>query len=76
MLPDPGPVSSDSLDPGKDSLLHDLQVYVSVDPEASLKDVGGITSPSLETTLKTITVAGNLVFMTLGTSLGHMATQR
>ena len=37
---------------------------------------GGITSPSELITPKTMTVFGNLVFITLGTSLGHIAIHR
>ena len=37
---------------------------------------GGMMCPSLETTPKTITVAGNFVFITLCTSLLFMAIQR
>jgi hypothetical protein len=34
-------ISCHCLDPGKDDALHDLQIDVRVDPEASLKDVRG-----------------------------------
>ena len=34
-------ISCHCLDPGKDGALHDLQIDVRVDPEASLKDVRG-----------------------------------
>ena len=34
-------ISCHCLDPGKDGTLHDLQIDVRVDPEASLKDVRG-----------------------------------
>jgi hypothetical protein len=37
----PSMISCHCLDPGKDCALHDLQIDVRVDPEASLKDVRG-----------------------------------
>jgi hypothetical protein len=39
LRPHPRTISCHCLDPGKDVALHDLQIDVSVDPEASLKDV-------------------------------------
>jgi hypothetical protein len=39
--PHPMMISCHCLDPGKDGVLHDLQIDVRVDPEASLKDVRG-----------------------------------
>jgi hypothetical protein len=39
--PHPRTISCHCLDPGKDGALHDLQIDVRVDPEASLKDVRG-----------------------------------
>ncbi len=39
--PHPRTISCHCLDPGKDSALHDLQIDVHVDPEASPKDVRG-----------------------------------
>jgi hypothetical protein len=39
LLPHPRTIYCHCLDPGKDSALHDLQIDVCVDPEASLKDV-------------------------------------
>ncbi len=41
LLPHPRTISCHCLDPGKDGALHDLQIDVCVDPEASLKDVRG-----------------------------------
>ena len=41
LLPHPRTIYCHCLDPGKDSALHDLQIDVRVDPEASLKDVRG-----------------------------------
>jgi hypothetical protein len=41
LRPHPRTISCHCLDPGKDGALHDLQIDVRVDPEASLKDVRG-----------------------------------
>jgi hypothetical protein len=41
LLPHPRTISCHCLDPGKDGALHDLQIDVRVDPDASLKDVRG-----------------------------------
>jgi len=41
LRPHPRTISCHCLDPGKDCALHDLQIDVRVDPEASLKDVRG-----------------------------------
>ena len=41
LRPHPMTISCHCLDPGKDGALHDLQIDVRVDPEASLKDVRG-----------------------------------
>ncbi len=41
LWPHPKTISCHCLDPGKDGALHDLQIDVRVDPEASLKDVKG-----------------------------------
>ncbi len=41
LQPHPRTISCHCLDPGKDRALHDLQIDVCVDPEASLKDVRG-----------------------------------
>ena len=41
LRPHPRTISCHYLDPGKDGALHDLQIDVLVDPEASLKDVRG-----------------------------------
>ncbi len=41
LRPHPVTISCHFLDPGKDSALHDLQIDVRVDPEASVKDVMG-----------------------------------
>ncbi len=41
LLPYPRTISCHCLDSGKDGALHDLQIDVHVDPEASLKDVRG-----------------------------------
>jgi hypothetical protein len=41
LLPHPRTISCHCVDPGKDGALHDLQIDVRVDPEASLKDVRG-----------------------------------
>ena len=45
MLPHPRRISCHCLDPGKNNALHDLQIDVRVDPEASLKDVRGHDIP-------------------------------
>ena len=71
LLPHPRAVSDDSMDPGDDHSPHEVDVVVGLDPEALGEDVGGMTSPSLLTTPNTMTVAGNFVFMTLGTSFGR-----
>ncbi len=42
LLPHPRTISCHCLDPGKGGALHDLQIDVRVDPEASLKDVRGL----------------------------------
>ncbi len=41
LRPHPMTISCHCLDLGKDRALHDLQIDVRVDPEASLKDVNG-----------------------------------
>ncbi len=41
LRPHPRTISCHCLDPGKDGALHDLQIDVRVDQEASLKDVRG-----------------------------------
>jgi hypothetical protein len=41
LLPHPRTISCHCLDPGKDGALHDLQIDVRVDPEASLKELRG-----------------------------------
>ncbi len=41
LRPHPRTISCHCLDSGMDSALHDLQIDVRVDPEASLKDVRG-----------------------------------
>ncbi len=41
LQPHPMTIFCHSLDPGKDSALHDLQTDVRVDPEASVKDMRG-----------------------------------
>jgi hypothetical protein len=41
LRPHPRTTSCHCLDPGKDGALHDFQIDVRVDPEASLKDVRG-----------------------------------
>jgi hypothetical protein len=41
LQPHPRTIFCHCLDPGKDGTLHDLQIDVRVDPEASLKDVRG-----------------------------------
>jgi hypothetical protein len=46
LRPHPRAISCHCLDPGKDGDLHDLQIDVRVDPEASLKDVRGPSGPS------------------------------
>jgi hypothetical protein len=46
LQPHPRKISCHCLDPGKDDALHDLQIDVRVDPEASLKDVRGPSCPS------------------------------
>ncbi len=46
LRPHPRTISCHYLDPGKDDSLHDLQIDVCVDPEASLKDVRGPSWPS------------------------------
>jgi hypothetical protein len=55
------------------SVLHDilqyLDVLISVDYRPFGKKWGSITLPSLEMTQRTMTVAGNMVVMTMGTSL-------
>jgi hypothetical protein len=63
------PISS-SVHPGLDHLLQELKILVGIDLQSLGEEVGGgITSPSLLTTPGTITVAGNLVLMTIGTLL-------
>ena len=52
-----------------------IQVHFGVDFQADFKDVRWHDVASLETTPKTITVAGNFVFITMGTSLLFVATQ-
>jgi hypothetical protein len=70
LLPDVRPSSSHPIHPRLDHIGKNIKINLGVDPEAGLKDVGGMTSSLLLTTPRTITVAGNLVFMTIGTSLG------
>ena len=41
LRPHPRAISCHCLDPGKEGALHDPQIDVRVDPEASLKDVRG-----------------------------------
>ncbi len=41
LRPHPMTISCHCLDPGKDGALHDLQIDVCVDPEASVRDVRG-----------------------------------
>ncbi len=41
LRPHPRTISCYCLDPGQEGTLHDLQIDVRVDPEASLKDVRG-----------------------------------
>ncbi len=46
LQPHPRMISCHCLDPGKDGALHDLQIDVRVDTEASRKDVRGPSWPS------------------------------
>jgi hypothetical protein len=55
--------------PGLYNILHDLQVLLHDDLKALGKDVGGMTSPSLDKTPRTITVAENFVDVTIRTSV-------
>ena len=67
LLPHPESATGHPIAPGDHHTLQHIQVHFGVDSEADSKMWGGMMWPSLETTPKTITVAGNFVFITLGT---------
>ena len=61
---------SHTIYPGLDHISHNFNIRFSINSEAPLEEVGGIMSPSLDTTPRTITDAGNFDDITTGTFLG------
>ena len=68
LLPHPGSATGHLIASGDHHTHQHIQGHFGVDFQADFKDVRW---PSLETTPKTITVARNFVFISLGTSLLH-----
>ena len=71
----PGSATGHLIAPGDHHTLQHIQVHFGVDFQADFEDVRWHDWPSLETSPKTITVAGNFVFITLGTPLLFVAIQ-
>ena len=61
--------------PGLDHGFQDLDVVISSHPKV-LGEEGGMMSPSLNTTLRTITEVENFVDITMGTSSGSSVMKR
>ena len=75
LLPHPGSATGHLIAPGDHHTLQHIQAHFGVDFQADFEDVRWHDATSLETTPKTITVAGNFIFITLGTSLLFVAIQ-
>jgi len=76
LLPDVLSTPCHTIHPGFDDLIHHLEVHLSVHLQPSLEEVGGMMLPSLETFPKTMTMAGNFIFIMMGTSKGSLNSQQ
>ena len=76
LLPHPGSATGHLIAPRDHHTLQHIQIHFVIDFQADFEDVmRHDVAPQLKTTPKTITVAGNFVFITLGTSLLFVAIQ-